>query len=75
MIDIKHVKGYRHEYLNSRIHWQIRGIFRFLIISRVGLGRVLAGCQTDTHIDYDADTSEKTVVFIYLIYKINTKHM
>ena len=37
----------------------MRGFFTFLIISRVGLGGILAGHYTDTKIEHDAKTSKK----------------
>ena len=59
MIDIKHMNTYTHIRPNSRIHWQMRGVFRFSITSQVGLGRALADSYTDTKLDAGADIWEK----------------
>ena len=59
MIDIKHVNEYTLKSLDSRIHGQMRWFFTFFLISRVGLGGVLAGRYTDTKLDHDANTSKK----------------
>ena len=56
MIDIKHVTR---KALDSRIHGQMRGFFTFLILSRVGLGGVLAGRYTDTNFGREPNISNK----------------
>ena len=43
MTDIKHVKNYGRQMLNSRMHGQTWGIFKLSAISLMDLGGVMAG--------------------------------
>ena len=50
----------------------MRGFFKFLIVSGVGLGGVLAGRYTDTNFDQDANISKKSIELSFLFYKITS---
>ena len=48
----------------------MRWFFRYLLISRVGLGGLLARHYTDTNLDTDADASKKSGILDLLSYKL-----
>ena len=52
----------------------MRGFFKFLIVSGVGLGGVLAGRYTDTNFDQHANTSKKRWCFRPIILYDNMKY-